>query len=377
MNHRHPELSALDDQILHQTPWPIRHANSSDVRFFDRYWLSMADPAGEAGLIAGIAFYKNTGSCDGYVSMQVGDRQHNVRFARPLDDAVDDMTVGDLTITVLEPFERIQLELRAESSPMSAQLTWRSVSEPHLESHHFDAPRGRVVQDMTRYDQLGRWNGWIDTGGGRRQVEDWWGARDHSWGLRPGVGGFERSQGDPSMQTQMPTAPRHPMLHIVLFGEVDGRFLALQYRENAEGAALALDAELIEPDGVRKRIVDAQVEVDFVEGSRAYQEVRMFLTDDTGADLEVVAHPLLHAWAYSGTGYDGGFDDRRGLGAWRGTVVEHDVYELGAPESVQVNGADVPPGHREQPVLLTINGRSGQGHLPVITRGSLPLRGLP
>lgn len=368
---RHPALAAADEHLLHQTPWPARHASSSDVRFFDRYWLTCASPTGEAGLIAGVAFYKNTGSCDGYTAIQAGDRQHNVRFARALDDDVDRMGVGDLEVRVLDPFERIALTLHPGSSPLAAELEWRSVTAPHLEAHHFDAPAGRVLQDMTRYDQIGRWTGWIDHGAGRIAVRDWWGARDHSWGLRPGVGGFERSHGDPSMQAQLPTAPRRAMLHLVLFAEVDGRFLALQYREDGTGARLALDGELIEPTGVRIPVADLDLEIDFVPGSRAYSHVRLAVTLVTGAVLDVRAEPLLHAWAYSGTGYDGGYDDRRGLGAWRGEVAEHDVYTFVPPEGVQMAGAEVPPGHREQPVRLTIDGHPGLGHLPVITRGDI------
>lgn len=376
MTHGHPSLAAADEHLLHQTPWPARHASSSDVRFFDRYWLAAADPAGSAGLISGIGFYKNTGSCDGYVAVQAGDHQHNVRFSRALDDDVDRMRVGDLDIRVVEPFERIELTLRPEHSPLSAELTWTSTTAPHLEAHHFDAPAGRVVQDMTRYDQIGRWNGWIDHGAGRIEVHDWWGARDHSWGLRPGVGGFERSHGDPTTGSQLPTAPRVAMLHLVLFAEVDGRFLALQYREDAAGHRLALDGELIEPTGVRVPVTDLGLEVTFVAGSRAYSQVVLTVDLADGRRTRVEARPLLQAWAYAGTGYDGGYDDRRGLGAWRGVVAEHDVYRFVAPDGVRSGGVDVPPGHREQPVRLTIDGRPGLGHLPLITRGALPLRGL-
>ncbi|HEY0448693.1 hypothetical protein [Actinophytocola sp.] len=376
MNHRHPALAAADESLLHQTPWPMRHASSSDVRFFDRYWLSCADPAGAAGLIAGVAFYKNTGSCDGYVAIQQGDHQHNVRFARALDDDVDGLRVGDLEVRVVEPFERIELSLRPVASPLAAELEWTSTTAPHLEAHHFDAPAGRVVQDMTRYDQLGRWNGWLDHGSGRVEVRDWWGARDHSWGLRPGVGGFERSHGDPTTGTQLPTAPRAAMLHLVLFGEFDGRFLVLQYREAADGSRLVLDGELVEPTGVRIPVTDVTAQVDFAPDSRAYTQVRLDVRLATDATLAVRAEPLLHAWAYAGTGYDGGFDDRRGLGAWRGEAAEHDVYRFLPPEGVRSGGVDVPPGHREQPVLLTVDGRPGIGHLPVITRGALPRHGL-
>lgn len=260
----HPDLCDLDETLLHQTAFPMRHAATSDVRFFDRYWLSAVDPAGSAALIAGIGCYKNTGSCDGYVAMQAGSRQYNARFARPLDDDRDAMTVGDVRIVVAEPFRTIRLTVDPVSSPLAADLTWTSSFPVHLEPHHFDAPAGRTMQDMTRYDQVGRWHGWIDYGEGRVEVDDWWGARDHSWGVRPGVGGFEKSHGDPSMTADMPTAPRQAMLHVVLFAEAGETFLALQYRENADGKRLALDGELVDRDGTRRRVGDLVLDIEFV-----------------------------------------------------------------------------------------------------------------
>lgn len=376
MHFKHPDLCDLDETVLHQTPFPMRHASTSDVRFFDRYWLSAVDPAGKAAFIAGIGFYKNTGSCDGYIAVQAGNKQHNARFARPLDDDLNTMTVGDIRISVEEPFKKLRLVAEPVTSPIAADLTWTSSFAPHLEAHHFDAPAGRTMQDMSRYDQVGRWSGWIDHGEGRIEVDDWWGARDHSWGIRPGVGGFEKSHGDPSMKADMPTAPRKSMLHLVLFAEAGDHFLALQYRENAEGKRLALDGELIDRDGGRRRVGDLDVDIAFIEGSRAYRHVELDVTLEDGTSLNVEAEPLMQAWAYSGTGYDGGYRDGRGLGAWRGTLTEYDMYEYVPPEQVLLEGKPVSPGHREQPVTLSINGVAGIGHCPVITRGSLPLRGI-
>src|SRR5690606_40160449 len=98
-----------------------------------------------------------------------------------------------------------------------------------------------------------------------------------------------------------------------LYAEAGDKFLALQYRENAEGKRLALDGELITSDGTRRRIGDLELDIDFVAGSRAYKHVKLDVTLEDDTTLAVEAEPLLHAWAYSGTGYDGGYRDRRGL----------------------------------------------------------------
>src|SRR5690606_40613572 len=75
-----------------------------------------------------------------------------------------------------------------------------------------------------------------------------------------------------------------------LYAEAGDKFLALQYRENAEGKRLALDGELITSDGTRRRIGDLELDIDFVAGSRAYKHVKLDVTleDDTTDRKSVV-----------------------------------------------------------------------------------------
>jgi hypothetical protein len=370
-------LSGLDETLMHQASWPFRMAGVSDQRFFDRHWYSLVDPAQSLGLLSGMAFYKNMGVCDGYVAVQAGRDQYNVRFSRELGDDVDRFRVGDLEFTIVEPFRRIQISLSGESSPMSAKLTWTSDFPPYLEAHALDVPAGRVQQDASRYDQVGRWSGWVDTGsGGRRTIRDAWGVRDHSWGVRPGVGGFDRSMADPSTATATPGSPRAPMLYLVMYCQIDDLFIGLHHRENAEGETLYEDGEALWRDGRTCDVATVEFEIDFIPNSRAYTEIRATVILEDGQHFDIVATPVLNAWAYTGTGYDGGYWDGKGLGAWRGTVVEHDHYVHVPPEGVLRDGQPTPAGHREQPSIITVNGRPGMGYVPMMTRGVLPRYGL-
>src|SRR5690606_19435020 len=136
--------------------------------------------------IAGIGYYKNTGSCDGYLAIQAGSRQYNARFARPLDEDRDAMTVVDVRILAEEPFRTIRVVGDRPSRPLAAGSPWTSSFRVPAEAHLSDAAAVRTMEFMTRYDQIGRWHGWIDDGAGRIAVDGWWGARDHSWGVRRG-----------------------------------------------------------------------------------------------------------------------------------------------------------------------------------------------
>ena len=73
----------------------------------------------------------------------------------------------------------------------SFDLTFRGFLDAHLESHHFGRTDGRVHTDYWRFSQVGWLDGTAQIDGRTHAVEKWFSWRDHSWGVRPGVGGFE------------------------------------------------------------------------------------------------------------------------------------------------------------------------------------------
>jgi hypothetical protein len=361
-------LSPLDETLAHQASVPFRMAAVSDHRFFDRYWFEAVDPSGAIGLIAGLAFYKNMGTCDGFVSVQADQNQHNLRVAQPLGDDLE-ASAGPLSIEVIEPFRHIRLHLRRNAHGMEAELDWTSNWPPYTEEHHRVVRAGRTTTDSTRYDQVGSWHGWIQIGGARHDVDQWWGVRDHSWGVRPGVGGFE------------PSGPAVPssLLHCWACFSTPSFTCQFQLQEDGDGNRLLFDGQLDWPLGdarVAIRAVDVSHQISFVPGTRVYDRARFQLRMADGRELAIDARPLLRPWAYRGTGYNGGYDDGMGLGAWRGTVLEHDVYDLSDLETVRLDGHPHRAGHREQPVRVTVDGEEGIGHLPVMVIGSLPSYGL-
>lgn len=363
------DLHPLDETLMHQTPWPFRFAGTSDHRFYDRHWLAGLDPNGSGGFLSGLAYYKNMHVCDGYAAVQQASRQHNARFSRPLADDRVQLAVGDLRLDVVEPFRRLRLQWSGAGTPLSADLEYEAAFEPYCEEHYLDASSGRITQEITRYNQIGRWNGWLDAGDGRVEVRDWWGVRDHSWGVRPGVGGMDRSVADPGA-----SAP--PMLHFVLYCATASTSVCVSRREDSSGRVTYLDGEAIGVDGSHMVVEDVELTVSFLPGTRTYAHVAARISCADGRTFEVEATPLLQPWAYAGTGYDGGFCDSRGLGVPRGRLVEHDVYDLVPPEQVLLNGAPTPSGHREQFARVTIDGEATTGYCTVMTRGALPHHGL-
>lgn len=369
-------LTRLDETLRHQLPTTFDHVWTSDPRHFDRYWFSAYDPQGRAALIAGMGLYSNQNVLDGFVAIQRprpggGADQHNFRVSRALRPDIDQVAVGPLSIEVLEPFERAHLRWSGDN--VSADLEWRSFLAPKEESPHFGRTRGRVTQDYLRYTQSGVASGALTLGRESFEVRDWFAARDHSWGIRPGVGGPEPVTG--------PVQSRRAGMGFVFFWlpfatpEIGGH---VQYHMLGNGTPVYLDGVVQWPDGREVPVTEVSFKVDMHEGTRRFRRVESQFTTSDGRTYDVVAEPLLRCWAMQGTGYDAGWDDGMGLGYYRGEYAEEsDVYDLSHPEDVRLpDGSVRRPGHRETPVRLTVNGEPGLGHQVLLAHGPIPALGL-
>jgi hypothetical protein len=376
-------LTPLDETLRHQLPTTFDHAGTSDPRFFDRYWFAVYDPAGtEPVLNTGMCSYLNMNVVDGYASMVADSRQHNVRFSRSLrpelygaDPFVS--TLGALEVSVLEPFRRLRLRLGPNDSPMQFDLEWCADLAPHEELPNFARQRGRVTADFVRYNQSGTANGWIVVDGVRREVRDWWGGRDHSWGVRTDVAGGEPVTGDDSDRPA-----RSGFLWTWLtFGS---RTWAghVQLHEIPDGTAVHSEALLRWADGSEIRTGRIELDFDVVPGTRRFSTATWRLRTP-GGTWQIDAVPFSRPFAMQGMGYSMGYLDRRGFGVWRGeSHVEHDVYDVRDAEEVRFPDGTVDrPYHRDCAVQLRLRAPDGSttegtGHCAILPHGSLPQRGL-
>jgi hypothetical protein len=360
-------LTPLDETLAHQTPNSFDQVYTSDHRFFDRDWFSANHPEGDVGLITGMAAYSNMNVMDGFMAVQHQNRQYNVRVSRQLRPASQEMRIGPLVHESIEPLWATRLSLDAGDYSVSCDLRWEGILPAHEEPHHFLRRNGRVVQDYRRYDQCGRVSGWIRIGEERFEADDWWGARDHSWGVRSGVGGWE-----PGLTSAVKAAGAHEDMFVWLefaTGRLSGHVQFLEAAGGHHGELHGFVCRRDDPQLHRDQVVAADIALDLIAGTQAYRRAVLRLTVAGGAAFEIDATPLHTAWAYRGTGYNKGFSDGGGLGAYRGPLlVEHDVYDVSDPERVVLfpHGEAIAAGHREQPVRLVVNGEPGFGHFPIM-----------
>lgn len=366
-------LTALDETLRHQAPLTFAEVASTDHRFFDRTWYGMYAPDNSAGLITGMGAYTNMNVLDGFAAVQRSGRQYNLRLSRSLRPEVTHAGLGPLRVEVIRPLEAVRLILEPGGHPdqvTAFDVIWEAVAPPRLEPHHFGRLDGRAFEDYRRFSQPGKVSGTLSVAGEVFEARDWFGARDHSWGVRRGVGGFE-----PFTGSMPPEAAG--VLFIWLAFHAGGWSGLVQLRELADGHRTALDGAVW--DGKHwVPVVDVAHAISFRPGGRAFDRAQLELWGAGGERWIVEAERSLTAWAYVGTGYDGGYNDGRGLGVWRGpSLAECDVYDVSDPEDVVLpDGRVIRPRHREQPVRLTVNGVAGLGHLPIMAFGKLPRYGL-
>lgn len=380
-------LNGLDESLLHQAPLTFELAGTSDHRFFDRIILGCFHPDGDAAFILGMGVYKNMNVIDGFVMAQSHSRrQYNVRFSKALRPLVFDMgtQIGPLNYQPMEAMKHIRVSLAAGDYPIALEVDFRNVLPPRLESPHLGRLDGRLHTDYLRYHQLGTAEGWISIDGERFEIRQWFSWRDHSWGIRPFVGGFEPMTGTQT-GSGLPSALRSGskdimVVHAGFWNGKEGG--GVQFIEDGAGKRLYSDGVVgVAGEPARTEIAVSSIEHEFHfhPGTRVFDRMNLSLRLSTGEDWRVETKSVGRPWVYRGGGYDKGFIDGKGHGVWRSNelLIEQDVYDVSDVEAVVMSdGSVVRPSHREQFSKAVVNGVPAFSYTPCIVIGNHPRFGI-
>jgi hypothetical protein len=363
-------LTKLDDSLFHQAPTTFDHAVTSDHRFYDRYWFEVIEPGGTTALVAGMGLYKNTNVLDGYCTVVHRGKQYCLRVSRALRPRIDDPSVGPLTIEVIEGLRQLRVAVAPGACPIACDLVWTGTYDVIEEPPMWRRLDGRVQTQGVRMYQLGRADGWIEIDGVRRDVSEWFGSRDHSWGVRPGTGGYEPVTG-PAREAH------HEFLRAFLFfdnREVGG---VVDITRGAGGRQRSFGT-IQWPNSAGRdpsRVVAADLSVSYLDGmgpsettSLGFDGATLMVRTAAGDELSIECEVVAPAWVLRGTGYDMGYFDGLGLGVYRGEELqEFEVLDVSSPYEVVVlpERTSYPHPHREHDVIVRIGGVKGAGHLMV------------
>ncbi|MCC6706698.1 MAG: hypothetical protein IT492_03960 [Gammaproteobacteria bacterium] len=367
-------LTAMDDTLWHQIASTFDHVGTSDPRFFDRHWFAFYAPGGHAAAQLTMGVYRNMNVLDGAAVVINGGRQYNARASQSLGRAFD-MRCGPIRIETLRPLQAFRLDIDA-GTHLRGEIEWRAIVPPHEEQPHFRRQRARVVEDYQRFDQIGVANGWLETAGQRIAVERWWACRDHSWGVRPRMGIREPVTGEEEGLDARGFTLAFLFFstdtlagHVQLNGrEGEPRYTTGMIRDIASGREWAAD--------------DVTLEVELYAGTRRFRHASLGVTLADGTALRLDATAQGAAIAMQGLGYSGGYDDRKGLGVWRGEQrMELDCWDVSAPARIDYgNGQGNEHWHRIQPVAVSAHhGDSvsrGNGSMTLVLSGRIESLGL-
>ena len=138
-------------------------------------WALFVAPAQESlkvGLPAlqfTIGVYQNMNVVDGGFVVIVDGQQHNLRVSRQLRPTYE-MASGALRIEVVEPFAHLRLLIGDNSQGVRGELDWKASLAAQEEHQHYKRQWGRVLEDYSRYDQVGTCSGWLEIDGARREL---------------------------------------------------------------------------------------------------------------------------------------------------------------------------------------------------------------
>lgn len=333
-------LNRLDDFPIHQTPEPIAHPQSSDRNVYDRTFFNGYSPDGSAFFGIGIAIYPHRRVMDcAFSVVSAGGRQHAFFASRLAPLERTDMQVGPFRLEVVEPLRRARVVLDDNESGLGCDLTFSTRTSAIQEARQILWDGTRKVMDATRFAQFGRWTGSVSHPDGSWAVDDWYGTKDRSWGIR-GVGEPDPPGAPVGMRSAFflwaPLFWDDHVSHAVFFDGPQGEALV---REGLVAPLFPSEADVPEHlVDVDTRMATAQHRIAYRHGTRLARSAELDLVALDGEVRTIQFEPLLR-FHMKGLGY--GHPHWR-QGAWQGELAmagetyDLDQLDLLQPENIHV-----------------------------------------
>jgi hypothetical protein len=270
-------LTKGDDFPIHQTAEPVAYAGT-DRNFYDRYYFNGYAPGvGDDGFLA-VAFgvYPHINVMDASFCWLMNGRQVNLHASRGLGMERMDTQVGPISVTVVEPLKVLRIKVEAPDEGIRAELTFTGRAFP-LEEPRFTRRNGpRVLMDVTRLTQNGRYEGWVEVDGERTDVSGWVGTRDRSWGVRP-IGAPDAQPASPAILPQFfwlwsPCVMEGGDLYFHTNDDAHGRLWNRRAAWRPEGGGIEDEHHYDE----------SSYRIEWKQGTRQAQTAALTLTDERG-----------------------------------------------------------------------------------------------
>ena len=186
-------LTSNDELLCHQLATTFDHVYTSDPRWTERVVIYGFDISGKLNLMTGLARYPNRNVIDAYGMVTVDNKTaHVIRASSELrPETGAGLKVGPLSYEIVEPLKTVRMTAGDNEHGLSYQVDFEGTFPAYEQAPMFFRNRGRIQEEARRYYQTGRLSGWLKVDGKTYEVDraKWRVGRDHSWGVRRGVGG--------------------------------------------------------------------------------------------------------------------------------------------------------------------------------------------
>ena len=318
-------LVPMDEYMNHQIAETFASVQQSDRSWTEKICLCVAAKDGSISLGLGLGKYINRNVMDAYGAVSRGVEQTTVRASRQLSPDTDTYSVGPLHYEIVEPLRRVRVRLEENDvQPISFDVMLECEDiPPFLEEHEFRRQLGayRVDTDLVRYHQSGVASGWINIDGKTYEVtpDTFFCTRDHSWGVRYGVGESPTDIQPGLDSTQFPMNFHWSPMRLV---RPDGSVYGIHHfylNIPIPGVPKIIQGGIEHADGSRDEFSDIESNLAYHPDTRRLLGGDIHLTLKSGEKrtlhLEVVSDTGVHLGAGMYFGFDGHHH-----GQWRGEL---------------------------------------------------------
>ena len=378
LSYHHGPLVGADETLNHQIIDTFASVGESDPSWTEKVWAIAHARDGSLEVVFGLGKYTNRGVFDAAGGVARGTEQWTVRGSRRLSSDLERLDVGPLRYEIVEPLMSVRAILeQSEHVAISFDVTWRGLFPATMEQSWPDrSPDGyRVIHNVLRYHQVGTADGWVEVDGERVDItpEHWISIRDHSWGLRPGVGppipGLPRGpRAEQTLLTWLPMLLERPG------GSRYSLFAFFQQDAGRGFEHVRSQAEEQREDGTTHQFVGVTQDLAFHDENRRLIGGTVTLVNPDGSTRPLSIRPVSETGFHLGTGGYFGWNGRT-LGQYAGDLVV-DGEHLAAVHTPEV----ARQVHQLRDLLVHVEDPEGDGvglgNIETLAVGAFPDLGL-
>ena len=367
-------LLGADEGLNHQIVDTFATLSQTDMAWTEKIWASIARTDGSLQIDFGLGKYQNRGIIDGFGGVSRGSEQWTVRGSRELASAPEEMGVGPVQLEVVEPLKQMRFRLEPNDvQPISFDIVLSAVTPPFFEERNLVRNRrtGRIDVDVIRYHQGGWASGTVTVDGETHELrpDEWFGFRDHSWGVRQAIG---EPPADLIPSPAIPPGVRGGMKWCpAFFRRPDGT-----YYETAifvvEGAWEYSSAYINDADGSQVPVRKVSPRIDYDTRTRFVRGGELLLTMESGEERTIEVETLGESGFHLKTGGYGEWAGHK-HGSWKGPLHVDGEYiaDCSDDENLPKLGQ-----FRDTPIRVREGDAVGYGILESLIGGVWPELGL-